>query len=279
MENRLIIVRGGGDIASGAIEKLHRCGFDVLILEIEKPSAIRRAVCYGEAVYEGEMLVENIKSKKITDLSEIENLFKERIIPVLIDPHGKSINELKPMAVIDGILSKKNMGTNRNMAPVTIALGPGFSAGKDVDIVIETARGHNLGRLIIDGPAAENTGIPGNIGGYTMERVIYSHYNGIIKNVKKIGDIVSAGEVIARVYEHEVYATIDGVLSGIIRDGFEVTKNFKVADIDPRMNEQKNCFTISDKARSIGGAVLTGVFILMKEKGIEFCLGNQKGKE
>ena len=274
----MIIVRGGGDIASGAIEKLHRCGFNVLILEIEKPSAIRRAVCYGEAVYEGEMLVENIKSKRITYLSEMENLFVERIIPVLIDPDGKSINELKPMAVIDGILAKKNMGTNKNMAPVTIALGPGFSAGKNVDIVIETARGHDLGRLILDGVAAENTGIPGNIGGYTKERVIYSHYDGIIKNIKKIGDIVSAGEVIARVSEHEVYATIDGVLRGIIRDGFEVTKNFKVADIDPRMNEQKNCFTISDKARSIGGAVLTGVFILMREKGIEFCFGSKKDR-
>ena len=273
MQNQLIIVRGGGDIASGAIEKLHKCGFNVLILEIEKPSAIRRAVCYGEAVYEGEMQIEGIKSKKIDNLSEMENLFKERIIPVFIDPFGDSIDKLKPIAVIDAILAKKNMGTKKDMAPITIALGPGFLAGKDVDIVIETARGHNLGRLINDGLAAENTGIPGNIGGFTKERVIYSHYDGVIKNVKEIGDIVSAGEVIARVSDHEIYATIDGVLRGIIRDGFKVTKNFKVADIDPRINEQKNCFNISDKARSIGGAVLTGVFTLMRDKKIEFCFG------
>lgn len=273
MGNKLVIVRGGGDIASGSIEKLHNCGFNILILEIEKPSAIRRAVCYGEAVYENEMIIENIKSKKINSLEEIEKLFEERVIPVFIDPTGESIKKLKPTIVIDGILAKRNLGTNKEMASITVALGPGFIAGKDVDIVVETERGHNLGRLIFEGTAAENTGIPGNIAGYTKERVIHSHYDGIIKNVKEIGDIVSTGEVIARISDREVHATIDGVLRGIIRDGFKVTENFKIADIDPRINEQKNCFTISDKARSIGGGVLESVFLLMRKKEIEFYLG------
>lgn len=267
MHEKLVIVRGGGDIASGSIEKLHRCGFKVLILEVENPSSIRRKVCYGEAVYEGEVEVEGIKARKIKYLDEINKLFDEGIIPVFVDSDAESIDVLNPVAVIDGILAKKNYGTNKGMAPVTIALGPGFTAGKDVDIVIETMRGHNLGRLIFSGSAIENTGIPGNIAGFTKERVIHSEFEGIIENICEIGDIVKKGDVLAKISGNEVYATIDGVLRGIIRNGFEVPKNFKIADIDPRISEQKNCFTISDKSRSVGGAVLESVIYLMKERG------------
>ena len=172
--------------------------------------------------------------------------------------------------VVDGILAKRNLGTYKEMAPLTIALGPGFCAGKDVDVVIETKRGHNLGRVIREGEAYPNTGIPGNIGGYTSERVIHSEKRGILKNKKNIGDIVKKGEVIA-VIEGEgeetlVRATIDGILRGLIRDGFPVTEGFKIADIDPRKEELENCFTISDKARCIGGSVLEVVCRYFLEK-------------
>ena len=267
MHENLVIVRGGGDIASGSIEKLHKCGFNVLVLEVENPSSIRRKGCYGEAVYTGEMEIEGIKSKKIKYLDEINKMFEERVIPVLIDPMAECTQILNPVALVDGILAKKNYGTNRGMAPVTIALGPGFTAGKDVDIVIETMRGHNLGRLIYEGEAMTNTGVPGNIGGFTKERVIYSEYEGVINNIHEIGDIVKKGDILAKIGGNEVYASIDGVLRGMIRDGFYVTKKFKIADIDPRKDEQKNCFTISDKSRSIGGAVLEAVISSMKKKG------------
>ena len=270
MHENLVIVRGGGDIASGSIEKLHKCGFNVLILEVQNPSSIRRKVCYGEAVYTGEMEIEGIKSKKIKYLDEINRMFEDRVIPVLVDPTAECTQILNPLALVDAVLAKKNYGTNRGMAPVTVALGPGFTAGKDVDIVVETMRGHNLGRLIYEGDAMENTGVPGNIGGFTKERVIYSEYEGTIENKHEIGDIVKKGDVLAKIDGNEVYASIDGVLRGIIRNGFYVTKKFKIADIDPRIGEQKNCFTISDKSRSIGGATLEAVISLMKERGFHF---------
>lgn len=270
MHENLVIVRGGGDIASGAIEKLHKCGFNVLVLEVENPSSIRRKVCYGEAVYTGEMEIEGIKSKKIKYLDEINKMFDERIIPVYIDPAAECTQILNPAALVDGILAKKNYGTNKSMAPVTVALGPGFTAGKDVDVVIETMRGHNLGRLIFSGEALKNTGTPGNIGGFTKERVIYSEYEGVIENIHDIGDIVEKGDILAKIAGNNVYASIDGVLRGIIRDGFYVTENFKIADIDPRKDEQRNCFTISDKSRSVGGAVLEAVISQMKERGFHF---------
>ena len=211
-----------------------------------------------------QMKIEKIYKKY---LDEINKMFEERVIPVLIDPMAECTQILNPVALVDGILAKKNYGTNRGMAPVTIALGPGFTAGKDVDIVIETMRGHNLGRLIYEGEAMTNTGVPGNIGGFTKERVIYSEYEGVINNIHEIGDIVKKGDILAKIGGNEVYASIDGVLRGMIRDGFYVTKKFKIADIDPRKDEQKNCFTISDKSRSIGGAVLEAVISSMKKKG------------
>lgn len=188
--NDIIVVRGGGDIASGAIQKLYRSGFQVLVLETEKPSAIRRKVAFCEAIYENEIEIEGIRAKYVADEKEIEKCWEENIIPVMTDSRGKIIEKLKPTAVIDGILAKKNFGTKRTMAPITIALGPGFSAPEDVDIVVETMRGHNLGRLITEGTASANTGIPGIIAGIGKERVIYSEFNGYIKNIEKIGSVV-----------------------------------------------------------------------------------------
>ena len=264
----IIIVRGGGDIASGAIQKLYRSGFKVLVLETETPSAIRRKVAFCEAVYEKEIEIEGIKARLVANDEEIQDCWDSDILPVMIDSRGKVIERLKPLAVVDGILAKQNFGTKRSMAPITVALGPGFSAPEDVDIVIETMRGHNLGRIIEEGRASENTGVPGIIAGFGIERVIYSDYSGVITNVEKIGNVVEKGDVIAVVGNNEIYASISGVLRGIIRDGYKVKKGLKIADIDPRISEKDNCFTISDKARNIGGAVLESILYLKKKKGI-----------
>ena len=264
----IVIVRGGGDIASGAIQKLYRSGFKVLVLETETPSAIRRKVAFCEAVYEKEIEIEGIKTRLVDNNEEIQDCWNSDIVPVMIDSRGKVIERLKPLAVVDGILAKQNFGTKRSMAPITVALGPGFSAPEDVDIVIETMRGHNLGRIIEDGRASENTGVPGIIAGFGIERVIYSDYSGVITNIEKIGNVVEKGDVIAVVGDNEIYASISGVLRGIIRDGYKVKKGLKIADIDPRISEKDNCFTISDKARNIGGAVLESILYLKKKKGI-----------
>jgi xanthine dehydrogenase accessory factor len=231
-----------------------------LVLETENPSAIRRNVAFSEAVYNGIQTVENLTCYLANSVDEAVSMLEEGQLVMLIDPKGESIDMLKPMAVVDGILAKKNLGTNREMAPITVALGPGFTAGEDVDAVIETMRGHSLGRVIYEGQAIKNTGIPGMVGGYTKERVIHSPAAGVLRNISKITDTVRKGEVIAFIETEEekvpVEATIDGLLRGLIRDGYPVTKGFKIADIDPRKEEYQNCFTISDKARCIAGSVL-----------------------
>jgi len=269
MDN-LIIVRGGGDIATGTIYKLYQCGFPVLILEIPNPSAIRRNVAFSEAVYQGKQTVEDVTCVLAKDLEEAKKLLDDGQLVMLIDPQGTCMEALKPLAVVDGILAKKNLGTHKGMAGITVALGPGFEAGKDVDAVVETMRGHTLGRVIYEGMAIKNTGVPGMIGGYTKERVIHSPAAGILKNVRKITDTVKRDEVIAVIETEEgsvpVKATIDGLLRGLIRDGYPVTEGFKIADIDPRIQEYDNCFTISDKARCIAGGVVEAILYLRGKK-------------
>ena len=268
----LIVVRGGGDLATGTIYKLKKSGFPVLILEVAQPSAIRRNVAFCEAVYQGTQTVENMTCYLAESLAQAQQFLNEGKLAVLVDPTGESIAVLNPLAVVDAILAKKNLGTNKRLAPITVALGPGFRAGEDVDAVIETKRGHNLGRVLWEGTAAPNTGIPGIIGGYGIERVIHCPAKGILRNVKKITDTVSKGEVIA-VVEMEngivpVEATVDGILRGLIRDGYPVQIGFKMADIDPRIDEYNNCFTISDKARCIAGGVLEAILQRKGELGL-----------
>lgn len=243
-----IIVRGGGDLATGTIHRLWAAGFPVLVLETDHPAAIRRQVAVCEAVYEGSATVEGMEAVLIKDTAEAKKVIDTGKVPLIVDPDGASITALKPDVVVDAILAKKNLGTNRSMAPLTVGLGPGFTAGVDVDIVIETMRGHNLGRIIREGSAIPNTGIPGNIGGYTAERVIHAGAEGILYNVHKIGDIVEQGEETAYIADekenrrYSVTATIPGIIRGLIRDGYPVTKGFKIADIDPRKSELSNCF-------------------------------------
>lgn len=270
-ENQWIFVRGGGDIATGTIHKLYRSGYPVLILEIENPSAIRRQVAFSEAVYDGESQIEGLTCVKVENFEQAKEAIREDKIPLMIDANGDILKERKPWAVVDAILAKKNLGTNRAMAKKTIALGPGFLAGEDVDLVIETMRGHNLGRIIEKGMAAPNTKVPGIIAGYGKERVIHAECAGRLYAKVKIGDTVKKDQVIAVIQdgenEVEVKASLTGLVRGLIRDGYPVTKGFKIADIDPRESEYKNCFTISDKARCIAGSVLEGLLYLEKKQG------------
>lgn len=267
--DELVIVRGAGDLATGVVYSLYKAHFKVIILETQHPSAIRRKVALSEAVYDGKTKIEDIEAVLVKNYEEALNIiankdYKE--IPILIDPNCEILNHIKPTFLIDAIIAKKNLGTNKSMAKYTIALGPGFTAGKDCDIVIETMRGHNLGRMYLEGEAIPNTGIPGNIGGKEAERVIHASSDGIIENIKNIGDFVREKEVIAYINNDnkkiEVIAPFEGLLRGIIRDGFKVRNGLKIADIDPRKSEYDNCFTISDKARNLGGAVLTAMMYL-----------------
>ncbi len=268
----LIIVRGGGDLATGTIHKLCRCGFPVLILEVAAPSAIRRNVAFSEAVYDGQHTVEDVTCFRAESIEQARTFLEEGRLTLLVDPKGEAIPAFRPMAVVDAILAKKNLGTVRDMAPITVGLGPGFTAGADVDAVIETNRGHHLGRVLRQGCAEANTGIPGVIGGYGRERVLYSPAAGTMRNIRRITDTVARGEVIAEIETEggsvPVTATLDGLLRGLIRDGYTVAKGFKIADIDPRTEEYQNCFTISDKARCIAGGVVEAILQLKGERSL-----------
>ena len=273
MEDKLVIIRGAGDLATGVAQSLYEAGFRLLLLEVEKPSAIRRQVALCEAVYDGTAAVENLTCCRCRSLAEVRKVWEGQAIPLLVDPEGASIAALKPWAVVDAILAKKNLGTNRRMARHTVALGPGFTAGVDVDAVIETKRGHQLGRIIWQGTAIANTGIPGLIAGYGKERVIHSQQAGFVYGLVHIGDKVKKGQPMAVLTEElipsgmavtecmgtPILASLTGFVRGLIRDGYQVPQGFKIADIDPRDDERENCFTISDKARSLGGAVLTAL--------------------
>lgn len=253
----VILVRGGGDIASGAVYRLHRAGFNVIINEIAIPTMIRREVSYGNAVHMGEMVLERIVSRYIS-LGEAAELLKdnaERIVPVVTEAYAEVLNVIRPTVVVDAILAKRNIGTRMEDASFVIGVGPGFVAGDDVDVVVETMRGHRLGRCIYDGPAIPNTGVPGSIGGFTKERVHYAPEEGLFTARRHIGENVEKGEVIGFVNDAPVVAKITGVLRGILKTGLMVTNGFKLADIDARADEA-SCFSISDKAMSVGGGVM-----------------------
>lgn len=261
MSTKLVIVRGAGDLATGILYTLYHFGYAVAATELEYPSSIRRTVSFSEAVYEGRYTVENVTAVRCDNPLDMNSILEEGSIPVLIDPDGKYIWEIKPDIVVDAMLAKKNLGTAMDMAKIVIGAGPGFIAGQDVHAVVETKRGHNLGRVILSGQAAADTGIPGTIAGYSKERVIYSPKAGKIRNIKKIGDFIRAGEAIATVDGDGVASNINGTLRGLIRDGYIVTKDFKIADVDPR-DVYGHCFTISDKARMVGFGTLYAIHML-----------------
>jgi len=266
----LVVVRGAGDLATGVAWRLHRSGFKVVCLEIEQPTVIRRTVSFAEAVFAGSTEIEGIRAMVARDLETVWELLESGDVPVLVDPDLQSIAGLKPFAVVDAIIAKKNLGMRMDLAPVTVALGPGFVAGTDVHAVVETNRGHELGRVILEGAPAEDTRVPGLLGGETNKRVIRSPAAGTYEPAAALGEMVDEGQVIARVrmpdgVAVDIRSPFRGLVRGMLSGGLPVTEGFKVGDVDPR-GEKVDYTHISDKSRAIAGGVLEAILHLRAEQ-------------
>lgn len=260
-DNKRVIIRGSGDIATGIAVRLYNCGYQVIMTDIARPTMIRCSVAFGQCLFDGVQNVEGITACHAKDYAKIEPILAKGQIPVLVDPNLSVLKHIQANYLVDAILAKTNLGFHKDLAPITIALGPGFEAGIDCDAVIETNRGHYLGRVIYQGKTQANTGVPGNIAGFTYERVIRSPCAGVVTAKAELGDIVNEGDCIATVGSTAVYAPLSGMLRGMINDNIEVVSEFKIADIDPR-GEKADHLTVSDKARAIGGSVLEAMLHL-----------------
>jgi len=254
----LVVVRGAGDLASGVAYRLFKCGLDVLMTEISRPLVVRRTVSFARAVWEGSAIVEGVEARLAETVEQALELLKNRIIPVMVDPEALVIKQLRPKVVVDARIAKRNLGTTINDAPLVIGLGPGFTAGVDVDAVIETCRGHRLGRVIYSGGAIPDTGIPGSIDGHTWGRLLKAPVDGTMRPCRSIGELVEEGDVVAYVDTEPVRAGISGLIRGMLKEGVRVPRGTKIGDIDPR--EDAEYTTISDKALAVGGGVLEAVF-------------------
>lgn len=263
----LVLIKGAGDLATGAAVRLHRAGLKVVMTEIARPTAVRRTVSFCQCVYDGSTQVEGVTARLVGTVPEIWAALKRGEIPVLVDPEAAIRTRLPFDAVVDAILAKRNTGTSLTDAPVVLALGPGFTTGVDCHGVVETKRGHDLGRLITEGSAIPNTGVPGDVGGYTVERLIRAPADGVFEPAVQIGQQVAKGDVVARVNGVPACAQITGVVRGMLQAGLTVPKGMKAGDIDPRCAVQ-NCFTVSDKARAIGGGVLEGLLYFGRRNGV-----------
>lgn len=259
----MIVIKGAGDLASGVAVRLAHCGFPIVMTDLPHPTSIRRTVCFSEAILKGKFTVEDVTAERADSIEAIDGIHQSGRIAVLADPDANCINALHPQVVVDAILAKRNISTKITDAPIVIALGPGFTAGKDCHAVIETMRGHDLGRVILEGAAEPNTGIPGNISGFTTERVLRAPKDGVFIERRHIGDLVEKGEPIAEVDGEPIPATLSGVIRGLLPTGTPVRKGMKSGDIDPRP-VQSHCFTVSDKARAIGGGVLEAILMLQR---------------
>lgn len=257
----IAIVKGGGDLGTGVAYRLWRAGFRVLCTDLAQPLVIRRSVAFASALYDARITVDGAMAARIMYVDEAVYMWQRYSIPVIADPHGRSVAALQPEVVVDAIMAKRNTGTTISDAPVVVACGPGFVAGTDCHAVIETQRGHYLGRVISAGSAAQNTGVPGNVGGADEQRVVRAPAAGIMYGRKAIGDIVKEGDIIAQVGLTVVRAPLSGVVRGLMHDEVSVTENMKIGDIDPRA-EVSYCYSISDKALAVGGGVLEAVFSL-----------------
>lgn len=253
-----VMIRGAGDIATGIALRLYRAGLKIAMTEISAPTAIRRTVCFSQAVLYGEYTVEDITAEKAAVSDDLNTIWDNGRIPVLVDETGESIQSLRPDVVVDAILAKKNLGTRITDAPMVIGVGPGFTAGMDCHAVVETMRGHYLGRVIWEGSAIPNTGIPGLIGGFAGERVLRAPADGVFHQIREIGDVVKMGDVVGEVSGVPMKCTLDGVLRGILADGTPVYKGMKSGDVDPRC-QPDHCTCASDKAIAVGGGVLEAI--------------------
>ena len=254
----MILIKGAGDLASGIAFRLKRSGFPLIMTELPTPLMVRRTVCFGEAVYSGEVSVEGIIARRVDTPEEARQLANTEIIPVLVAPEPTVVIHFKPQVLVDAIMAKVNTGSTINDASLVVALGPGFTAGKDCHAVIETNRGHWLGRVIYDGQAEPDTKRPGSVKGRVADRVLRAPTDGNVIAMADIGDQIKRGQVIARVAGQDICAPFDGVLRGLIHPDVPVTTGFKIGDLDPRA-DTRYCFTISDKSLAIGGGVLQAI--------------------
>lgn len=262
MFDRLVVVRGGGDLGTGVAVRLRRAGFPILVLEAEKPVAVRRTVSVSEAVYDGQTRVEEFTAVAVSPPELEPWQWRGPRIPVVVDPAARLIRSQRPFAVVDAIMAKRNLGTTRDLAPCVLGLGPGFTAGTDVTAVIETNRGPDLGRVLWSGPATPNTGQPGAVEGRSGERVLRAPTSGTVRVLHDIGAIVEAGMVVAEVDGMAVPAAFRALVRGIVRDGLTVPAGSKIGDIDPRLDPGL-CFRISDKALAVAGGVLEATLTVM----------------
>jgi xanthine dehydrogenase accessory factor len=258
-----VLIRGAGDLATGVAVRLQHAGFRVMMTELERPLAIRRTVSFSEAVYDGATTVEGMTARRVASPAEMPSAWNENVIPVIVDPDAQSVKVLRPSVVVDAILAKRNLGTRIQDAPLVIGLGPGFTAGLDVHAVVETNRGHYLGRVLWNGSAQPNTGTPGDVKGIRHERVVYAPAAGPFLHRQVIGAALHKGEIIGWAGEKAVIAPIPGVLRGLIHDGVHVNTRIKVADVDPRGIEE-HCRTISDKALAVAGGVLEAILVHLR---------------
>lgn len=259
----MIVIKGAGDLASGVAVRLAHCGFPIVMTDLPHPTSIRRTVCFSEAILQGSFIVEDVTAEHAKTVEEIAAIHARGHIAVLADPNADCIGILHPDVIVDAILAKRNLGTTLADAPVVIALGPGFTARVDCHAVIETMRGHDLGRVIHEGSAEPNTGIPGNISGFTTERVLRAPKDGTFVAIRQIGDLVEKGDPVASVDGETIPASISGVIRGLLPTGTPVHTGMKSGDIDPRPI-RSHCYTVSDKARSIGGGVLEAILMLQR---------------
>lgn len=257
----LVLIRGGGDLGTGVAHRLHRAGFRVTVTELAEPLVIRRAVSFATAVFDGSIEVEGVRAVLVRSVAQALESLARGDVPVLIDPAGTCAASLRPTAIVDARMAKRNLGVGLADAPIVIGLGPGFTAGLDVHAVIETARGHNLGRVLLTGAAEPDTHVPGPIQGIGRERVLSSPGSGTFRALATIGQRVASGQIVAEVGGQPIRSAIDGVVRGLLHDEMTVLPGQKVGDIDPR-GVVEHCHTISDKARAIGGGVLEGILYL-----------------
>lgn len=255
-----VLVRGGGDLGSGVVCRLVQAGFPVLVTELAQPLFVRRTVSYGSAVYEGSITIEGITAVRVESVSNVDHAISQGNIPVLVDPDGMATKDWTPAVVVDARMAKQPLDTTINQAVLVVALGPGFEVGVHCHAVVETNRGHFLGRVYWNGHAEADTGLPGSVGGVTAQRVLRAPVAGTVTPRKQIGDRVLKGEIVATVGGEPVQAAIDGVLRGIIHPAVEVSPGLKIGDVDPRA-DPSHCFSISEKSLAVGGGVLAAVLM------------------
>jgi len=256
------LVKGGGDLATGVALRLLRSGFAVVMTELPKPTVIRRTVAFAEAVFADRVIVEGVEAVRSDPGDDLSPLLGRGVVPVVVDPGASVRHALRPDLLVDAVIAKRNTGTHIDDAPAVVALGPGFRAGRDVHAVIETQRGHTLGRVIWDGEALADTGVPGEVGGFAVERVVRAPCAGSFRGLRQIGELVARGDVVAEVDGEPVRSTLDGVLRGLLHTGLPVTPGYKVGDVDPRA-AREHCFLVSDKALSVAGGVLEAACALL----------------